>query len=87
MLDMVYAMQVKFKETGTQSTFKYLAGAPGICRCSEAKPRSLGACGPGPSRPEQVLSSAAYRPLKSRRQQEKLVTELPVCSSWLTLKG
>lgn len=83
---MVYPTQVKFKVTGTQSTFKYLEGAPGIYRCSAAKPRSLGACDPGLSRPEQVLSSAAYQPLKGRCQQEKLVTKLPVCFSWLKLK-
>lgn len=83
---MVYPMQVKFEETAPQSTFKYLEGAPEICRCSAAKPPSPGACGPGPSRPAQAPSSAADQPSQIRTQQAELITELHVRFSWLELK-
>lgn len=68
MLDMVYPTQVKSEEIVTQSTFKYLEGAPAISQCFAAKPLSLGVCDPGQSHPELVLSSAAYQPTKSRCQ-------------------
>lgn len=77
-------MQDKFKKTVT--LFKYLEGALAIYQCFAEEPLSLCACDPGQSRPEQVLSFAAYQPKKSRRQKEKLTTELNVCFFWLKLK-